>query len=490
MKRIVKSALGISLLALVFLFAACPPPPGPGPDDGEVKTATEHLEEAYGYLEDEDYDKTIASFEAAYAADPTNNEAIVFSALAKFAKISTDPKVATLIQSKLGLTSYPATMNSLVSGDWLIDDPENIANFPELNVPGWYAETDMYQNSLVGGVQTSSTFAMLLLANALEGNIDGLNGLIDGILDGVFGDSFEAVCARIDELDMSDRIEVPALFVEEFGLDTMFDDSDVTFDYNPTIGKAELQALTSALRLYKSGFQWLASYNFNTDLSFGRFDWSDPEALENMLASLEAKHDPFTNGFLSTRNAGSMAAAKQSFITAVTDILESYNYLISPENEAYPQGVKDKIEPVVAPIKAIVEDVLAALNGNGIFDINITDDPETEVDESLDLSVDLGRFFTAGELSHKNFIDTEDNGQPKLYVVTDDDPLTLSLLDANDIATLTDENPDNDVVAGIKVKDDNYWLDLFMTQLNSDPEDFSFIPLPATVIVPLYEFYN
>jgi hypothetical protein len=486
------------------------------------------IEAAFTALENENYDAALSNFEAAYDADGDNNEAIVYSALAKLAAISIDPKVAELLEDRLGLKNYPQTMNALLDPSWLeeykgttyvdnyqieeseygsyvkvtgnltsmygsenvvdywyalateygdsldwvwyneyeeyfsdryyggyievtgffdngeylveynrvqnnpnlpanvkrydvnfeeealiIDENQSSALFPELAVPEWFEDSDMYTGSLVGGLQTTDTLMNLLLANALEGNTAGLNGLIDGILDSVFGASFEEAAARIAKLDINERIVISEELIEGLNLGFILEEG-----FKAEIGRAELQALTSALRLIKGMLQWIASYNLNSDLSFMKFDWNDIDSFDEILTRIESKNDPFANGFLNDRNNGSMAESKASFVKALTDIAASYDYLVSDENESYPDGIKVEMKEYASFYFDGVGKMIQAINSGSMFYVSydaLEDMTGSWPTASGDISIDMGQFFTAGLFTLDKLIEI-DNKKPVLYI--------------------------------------------------------------------------
>jgi hypothetical protein len=608
---------GFALLLLAFFFISCDPNEGLDPNNGSGNGPEEEqqpsdpiqisgsLTEGFDFLEDGDYDRAIASFEAAYAAHPNDKDVIVYSALAKLASISIDSNVTTLIRNKLGFTSYPSEMNALLSDTWMkeynrtssvwnytssvsetgtyvrangrllspneqpasmnaiaypafvwakgknseldwidgseysrlfmnggntqfrievtelsndgefmvygsydavpgtsekyemTDTDERVRvideswsqNFPGLGLPSWFADTTMYENSLVNGVQTSETLTLLLIANALDGNINGLNDLIDGILTGVFGNSFEEVCARINKLNMNDRIVIPAELITNLGLETLLEEG-----FDAEIGRAEFQALTSALRLVKGTLQWLASYNLNTDLSFGKFDWADTAAIEALLTNLQPGYDPFANNFLSVRSSTNMAASKESFVKALTDIGASYDYLVSDANESYPPAVKNDMKTYAAGFRDGVKTLITQINSNGTFYVHEEmfggETPATTWDNTPDgamFGVDLGKFFTPGTFSLTKLIESENN-KPVFFYDDDGDGVADGEIDSTVIASIRDDST-IDSYAGMVIKTTPMAEVMVGFSDFTEMSDTMFIPLPLEVIVPLYAFY-
>jgi hypothetical protein len=77
------------------------------------------VDEGTAALESGDIDTAISSFEAAYRKDSKNPTAIVYSTLGQLASIAVDPNVKALMQNRLGLKSYPSTINALIAPDWM-----------------------------------------------------------------------------------------------------------------------------------------------------------------------------------------------------------------------------------------------------------------------------------------------------------------------------------------------------------------------------------
>ena len=137
----------------------------------------------------------------------------------------------------------------------------NTSPLPGMEIPSWFANTNMYNDSFSAGthLQSSTTYMWLMMANLADKNPDGLNNLLDDLLSSVFGNAFEEAYSRI--ADLADEVKLSEKTLEAFGLKGIFE-GDVY------IGKAELNILFAAMRVVKASLQWVASYDWNTDISF------------------------------------------------------------------------------------------------------------------------------------------------------------------------------------------------------------------------------
>lgn len=87
-----------------------------------VKEQNNLLEEAVDLLLDAQIEEGISKIKQAYDKEKTD-ETKLYYALAELASISVDQSVATLFKDNFGVTTYPSTMNALISGDWMKEYP-------------------------------------------------------------------------------------------------------------------------------------------------------------------------------------------------------------------------------------------------------------------------------------------------------------------------------------------------------------------------------
>ncbi|MDR0388810.1 MAG: hypothetical protein LBH73_01930 [Spirochaetaceae bacterium] len=349
------------------------------------------LNSGHDSLKDKDYDRAIEYYRAAYNADTTNADAITYSALAELAAISIDPKVQALVKDRLGIEDYPARMGALFSTGWMTEyrdqqvigsymengelywwmengpsgmgyyysryDPNSgtystaLASnerkyktysdpFPALALPGWFENTSVYQDSLTilaGGsaVQSTATFPLLLAANLLDKNTEGLNALLAGILDSVFGSKFEAAAARAAALDPNAEVTLNGDLIAALGLDELLEGGGLI------IGKSELDVLVAGLRIVKATFEWLASYDWNADFSFAKFDWADPDAFATAFGNAQVTGLPFRNGFLNAQDPVMLSKSKADYLAALSAISSAYDTIGG--RDYIPQGVRDEL---------------------------------------------------------------------------------------------------------------------------------------------------
>jgi hypothetical protein len=214
-----------------------------------------------------------------------------------------------------------------------------------------------------------------------------------------------------------------------------------------------------------------------------------------VLTTLESKHDPFANGFLSIRNNGtSMTASKASIVKALTDIAESYDYLVGPNNLSYPTGVKEEMKTYAGIFRDAVAKMITAINGNGVFYLppeegNIFD--LTSWPTSGPLGINVGKFFTPGTFSLDKFIESENN-KPIFYMMEygEDGVGLLTQESVDEIKAFIDENGiDNiiDIRIGILIQMDGLISEILVEDEPSYNSDFIWMPLE--VGLALYDFY-
>jgi hypothetical protein len=123
-------------LTLTLLFAACDNPVATTPEDpiGD-KSVAELIAEGSKRLVDLSLDSAVQYYESAYTKDSNDPAAIVYSSIAKLASIAKDQKVRDLMRNRFGISSYPGTIDALVSGSWLVE-------YPDEQFVSWYYDDD------------------------------------------------------------------------------------------------------------------------------------------------------------------------------------------------------------------------------------------------------------------------------------------------------------------------------------------------------------
>jgi hypothetical protein len=69
-------------------------------------------------LKAKNFDSAYTNFTQAAKIDPANEAALVYAALIGVTSVSVDSAVVNLMQNRIGLSSYPSTMNALFSNTW------------------------------------------------------------------------------------------------------------------------------------------------------------------------------------------------------------------------------------------------------------------------------------------------------------------------------------------------------------------------------------
>jgi hypothetical protein len=419
-------------------------------------------------LRNQMYDEAIGYYETAFEADNNHTKAIIYSTMAKIAKISIDPKVVNLFKNRFGFKDYPNRLNALLSDEWLTKYPDeyiswshyddvigewvywydewyvNSDNYsdirkvgyyyynydykyvfvsdkpiyekggeyllPGLAVPSWVkgGSDSWYNETLISTNKAHSfeTWCLLLFANAVDKNTSGLNTVLDELISSVFGASFVDVGNRIKKLENNKTatITLDRDFIEALYLDDIIDEYDL-------IGWAEVNAIVCAMTGVKACIEWLAAYDWNTDLNFLKYAWkSDENDFYEHIKTIDSKNLPFNNNFLNAR-PGKMSVAKASFITAIEGIKASYDAILT--SDLYPTEVKNAYPTINDGIGKL----LYAIKTGGKF--YIPSDPTegnwpTAGGTGVLLGVDMGLFFYEGYFSLKNVFETE-NGKPAFY---------------------------------------------------------------------------
>ncbi len=479
------------LLAVVLgLFAGCDDKGNTPPEDPDVKvtscgTVDENLKCAVDKLKASEWDEAVAYYNAAYDQDNNDARAIIYSTFANLAKISIDPKVVSLFKDHLGFADYPNRLNALFSDSWLTRYPENIADeyydenlgrwvyweradyndvdqdgyyyydyendedvlvstkavydsvlFPGISTPDWMkgGKGSLYNEVLLSGnVFGADAYTVSLLANLLGKNTAGFNTLFDDVIDAVFGASFESAVSRLKRLEnrTEDRISLDPYFIKQLDLGEFFDEYD-------QIGWAEANAVLSAMFMVKATLEWVASYDWNTNLNWLKFAWTpSSDDFLNRFKAANKSDMPFNNNFLNAR-PGKMAIAKADYVRAIRGFQASYTSIAN--SPLYPPVVKDAYQTVNDGFT----EILKAINQGGKFYI-----PENPVEGawptsktgSVVATVDFGKFFEEGRFSLSKMFETE-GGKPVFYLYAENGYEKLTV---DNYVSLIDRNPFSDL---------------------------------------------
>ncbi|MCL1967300.1 MAG: hypothetical protein FWF67_05410 [Fibromonadales bacterium] len=372
-----------------------------GDVDGILQCAVESLRR-------EKWDEAVAYYDAAYDKDNSSTKAIIYSVLANLAKISTDPKTVTLMKEHFGFTTYPNRLNALLSDGWMKEYED--VSLPVIKTPSWVTGSgSIYNNALLSGnVLSVDNFAISLIANVIDKNSNGFNTLLDDVIDGVFGTSYNLALDRLKRLEnrTEDRIKLDTYFIEELGLEDVFDEYD-------QIGWAEVNVVLSATLLVKASLEWVQSYDLNTDLNWLKYAWKDDnDDIRNHFNAVSVSKLPFKNNFFNIR-PGKMEKAKADYVKAIQGFQSSYTSI--KNSELYPSKVKESY----ATINDGFGKLISAISNGGKF--YIPEDPTkgtwpTSKNNSVEATVNLGKFFTEGYFSLRNIFETTSDGSPVFYL--------------------------------------------------------------------------
>ena len=422
------------------------------------KSLDDLLADAIKALKSEQWDEAVAYYDAAYNLNNSDARAIIYSTLANLAKISTDPKVAALMKNHFGFVEYPNRLNALFSTEWMKKYPDLInygyydetlgkyvyweearwgdvdkdgyyyfsydygytlvsatpkydstSPVPIIKTPDWIkGNGSIYNEALLGGnVFSFDNWALSLVANILDKNLNGLNGLLDDVIDGVFEGSYKTAVERLKKLEnrKEERINLDPYFINKLSLEDIFDEYD-------KIGWAEVNAVLSAMLVVKASLEWVQSYDLSVDLNWLKFAWKDePDVFLEQFKKADASKLPFNGNFLKPR-PGKMANAKADYIKAIKGFQESYTSIQS--SELYPEQVKKAYKT----INGGFDELIKAIDKGTMF--YIPEDP-TEgswptTGSDYVVRINMERLFTEGYFSLQNMFETNNGKQPVFYL--------------------------------------------------------------------------
>jgi len=462
-------------------------------------TSATLVTEGLNALKNKNFDLAYTKFQAAYAKDPNNTDALFWGALLNISAIGTDSATVDLFRNRIGMASYPATMNELFSTTWFngnyyntkygfypapadadyyyirgridftdtysdvsygkesedgwiswgytqgrfipdengeyysnyymiydandtsvtnhyysssitsetedtytnngityhsiwsplpasakpytygrILDLTNPVLLPKLEVPAW--STNMFKKDYVYGSDADHIagydYSLLLMLNIIQRNPNGLNALIDSVLNGVFGSRLTQALAMIDALPDNAAVAIPnELFVAFAG-------SEPPTTEPIKINKAELKAFAASVQVLKSFVQLIASYNLNYPIGFLQFDWTSETEATTALDKLLAQQNPIAYGFMGNRSDSMRSAAKQTMISALSDADKAIEIILNNWNdEAYISGMTggfmtnwgpdaDIYKVYLNDGRSLLQDVKTALNENRTLYVN------------------------------------------------------------------------------------------------------------------------
>lgn len=193
--------------------------------------------------------------------------------------------------------------------------------YPELTgAPDWFSGI---------GVHPITLWMAILLNN----NLEGVNDLIDSVLNNVFGESYDEAVQLINSMDNA-PVLINNRFIRLLRLEDQLGGDTVR------VTKAELKAITAALDIVKGTLQFLQAYNLDTPLNFFALDWIEGGDIDFNGGKYAESYDPFNNGFLTRRSGYTTETAVNTYISALDTLIEAYES-ITADNKNYPSAAKD-----------------------------------------------------------------------------------------------------------------------------------------------------
>ncbi|MCL2214968.1 MAG: hypothetical protein FWC06_07145 [Treponema sp.] len=303
----------------------------------------------------------------------------------------------------------------LVSSTPIYEDYGTVL-MPEFDKYTWLTGSTVYNNSLTSKkVASAQSASLLMVGNLIGKNTSGFNTLLDNAMSAAFGTAFDAAYAR--GMTLNGTVQVDGRILQEFGLNEFF--GEILGDDTVFITKAELQVLFSLLRVVKGSLEWIASYDWNTNLNiFANKDvWSYNYAgLANPGANI-----PFKNNFLKARAGSSnMAKSKASFILAIDDAAAAYDYWISGASWL-PSGYKAELTGEYNWIKTGLSQLKTAINNGSTLYFDFDEDGfGTSVSKPSGedfFGINFGNFFTSGYFAIDKLFQVNAQGLPVFYGV-------------------------------------------------------------------------
>lgn len=353
-------------------------------------------------------------------------------------------------------------------------------------------------------VNSSMTLGMFVVANILEANSNGLNAAIDDLYDALFNcDEYTDAINRIDSI--KNPVVLPASVVQAFELEEMLGEGE-TFK----IGASELKLIKSALNVFKGVFEYVQSYNLNTDLSFLKTDWLKfmtgdiGEWFGENFASYNADIDPIANNFLGARSDGAtkMAQAKATFIGVIDDLIAAYDDIVK-EDSIYPAAISGMLSEA-SIIKDAATKLKAAIQGGGKFGVPRSVEGLTEWPVPTTMNfypdylfiIDLGKIFTPGYFGLENMFELTTNAAgkkvPKILKYGTSEEMKKADLDA----LMEDEDAEyfSGVCArlnfkfGRTIRDAIQFEEIYKVTADMDNPHACELNLGAAILI--YNFYN
>lgn len=284
----------------------------------------------------------------------------------------------------------------------ILDYDNDSSLLAQFNVPAWLEDTEMYKDSFVGTTATIVTQAYRFYASLIDCNPNGANELIDNIVN-VFNTKFNPV-KEIANTISNNSVLIPAKVIETLNLEEFLGDSNVK------LGKAELNVVIASLQLFKGIFEWISSYDLSANITELKSLFNSNESFDHNYINDIIKVDTFK-----TRNESAMALSKATFIDALEMLLDSYNFIVSAEND-YPQAAKDEIKRYGDVLKSACNQLKNSITTGTVFYIPNDSPFETNewnvTAENSWFGIDMGKLFQAGYFS--NIVERTASGALKI----------------------------------------------------------------------------
>ena len=271
----------------------------------------------------------------------------------------------------------------------LIYDDDGLRYLPQFNEPAWLKDTDLYKETFVGTTATIVTQAYRFYASLVDCNPNGVNELIDNIVN-VFNTKFNPV-KEIANTISNNSVLIPAKVIETLNLEELLGDSNVK------LGKAELNVVIASLQLFKGIFEWISSYDLSANITELKSLFNSNESFDHNFINDIIKVDTFK-----TRNESAMALSKATFVDALDMLLASYDFIVSSEND-YPQAAKDEIKRYGEVLKSACNQLKNSITNGTVFYIPKDNPFETSewnaTKDNCWFGIDMGKLFKAGYFS-------------------------------------------------------------------------------------------
>jgi hypothetical protein len=424
-------------------------------------TAEEHKAIAEKAMEEGRWVDALDSYEAAYQAGSEDTETVVYSTVNKLASIASSPAVGNLFRN-IGITGYPTTLSGLVNiSDWFVEYYErggygtSVSNPgtappvptapassksivvlssqsslaakvylpPIASPPKWLEDKDSYKDNLgPGQIVDSANWGLILIAHFIDyygqGGRDGLNSILDDVIDAVFGTTFNEAVRRTALLKGKDPVKLPEGLIQDFGLEDIFGTDGVY------IGWAELELLIDSLRIVKATLEYVASYNWELDLNIVKnLPWEEEaakDALEKLSADDLNKILPLRTKFMTARtDKDYMAKSRADYTAAAASIIGVYDYYTGGSSKI-PTAFKDELERARWARDALNQ-LKTAITGGAIFyvqDLQVLYNKRGSTYDNTTsgalFGINFGKFFTSGQLSLDKLIETTGTGSAKI----------------------------------------------------------------------------